>query len=125
MTKSLGDQLVNRMKDFAESLETAEAIPDRFTRHKVRLDLTPRVHDGTTVKETRELLGASQAIFAKFIGVSVSTVQDWEQERKQPREIACRLLDEIRRDPEYWIARLKELLVAVDEPVGSDSAGKI
>lgn len=61
------------------------------------------------VKATRELLGASQAIFAQFLGVSASAVQDWEQGAKPPQGSACRLMHEIRRDPAYWRKRLVEL----------------
>jgi DNA-binding transcriptional regulator YiaG len=59
-------------------------------------------------------LGASQTIFAQFLGVSPSAVQDWEQGLKPPHGAACRLMDEIRRDPNYWIRRLQELSSPVE-----------
>jgi len=48
------------------------------------------------------------AIIAKFIGVKVSAVQKWEQDRQEPNAMACRFMDEIQRNPEYWRGRLKE-----------------
>jgi len=35
-------------------------------------------------KEIREKLNLSQSAFAGLMGVSVRTVQDWEQERREP-----------------------------------------
>jgi putative transcriptional regulator len=64
------------------------------------------------VKQTRALLGASQAVFANFLGVSVKTVRAWEQGVNTPSAMACRFMDEIRRDPKHWIARLSEAAVA-------------
>jgi putative transcriptional regulator len=69
------------------------------------------------VKKARVTLCASQAIFAQFIGVSTSTVQDWEQGAKTPRGSACRMMDEILRNPDYWISRLKELAAPVKEAI--------
>lgn len=40
----------------------------------------------------RKSLGLSQSEFAKLLGVSVRTLQDWEQGRKQPSGAAKTLL---------------------------------
>ncbi|NQT39985.1 MAG: transcriptional regulator [Planctomycetes bacterium] len=112
MDKPKGKKIVDRLKDFAETLQRSESITDKFTCRTIKLNLEPATYNAELVKETRKLLGASQAIFAQFLGVSVKTVHDWEQSRKPPRDVACRLMDEIRRDPDYWLNRLKELSVA-------------
>jgi putative transcriptional regulator len=44
------------------------------------------------VKAIRESLGKSQSEFALMIGVSVSTLQNWEQGRRQPEGPARALL---------------------------------
>jgi len=106
--------VVKRLKGFAESLENSDCVTDKFTCRTIRLNLEPHDYTGDLVRGTRAKLGASQSIFAQFLGVSVKTVQDWEQERKTPRDVACRLMDEIRRNPDYWLARLKELSETVD-----------
>lgn len=106
---SMGDKIVNRLKGFVEAVEAGEDPKSRFTCRTVRLNLEPRVYDAELVKGARLLLGASQAIFAQFLGVSASAVQDWEQGKKPPKGSACRLMDEIRRDPNYWRERLREL----------------
>ena len=48
-------------------------------------------------------------LFARFLGVSVKTVRAWEQGTNTPQEIACRLMDEILHDPDYWRKRLSQL----------------
>ena len=110
---SVGGQLVKRLKGFAEALETTKRIGDRFTCRTIKLNLEPTPYSPERIKRVRNTLGASQAIFAQFLGVSVSTVRDWEQGVKPPRPIACRLMDEILRHPDYWIARLEELATPV------------
>jgi len=64
------------------------------------------------VRRTRGLLRASQAVFARFLGVSVKTVRAWEQGFNVPSDMACRFMDEIRRDPSYWLRRLRSAIVA-------------
>jgi len=44
------------------------------------------------IKAVREKLGVSQSKFALMIGVSVSTLQNWEQGRRQPEGPARALL---------------------------------
>jgi putative transcriptional regulator len=107
--KSVGNRITSRLKNFVESVERGDDVLQRFTCRTIRLKLEPQEYSPALVKQTREILGASQAIFAQFLGVSASAVQDWEQGEKPPKGSACRLMDEIRRDPEYWLKRLREL----------------
>lgn len=48
----------------------------------------------------RKALGLSQAEFAKLLGVSARTLQDWEQGRKQPSGAASTLLKVAAKHPE-------------------------
>jgi DNA-binding transcriptional regulator YiaG len=106
--------MVERLKRFAEALEGADRIPERFTCRTVRLNLVPTPYSPERVRRARDSLCASQAIFARFLGVSTRAVQDWEQGVKPPLGSACRLMDEILRDPDYWLSRLKELSTPVE-----------
>jgi DNA-binding transcriptional regulator YiaG len=111
--KSVGEELVRRLKRFSKELETAQNLTERFTCRTVKLELTPKRYGPKLVKETRLMLHASQAIFAQFLGVSRAAVRDWEQGIKPPGGAACRLMDEIRRNPDYFFGRLKELSTVV------------
>lgn len=111
----LGAEIVQRLKRFTENLDATDDLTRRFTCRTVRLNIGPTKYTAAQVKSARHKLCASQAIFAQFLGVSPSAVQDWEQGVKTPRGSACRLMDEIRRDPEYYLRRLRELSLAVVE----------
>jgi putative transcriptional regulator len=100
------------LKGFAEALQRGDKITERFTCRKIILDLKPTPYNPALVKKTREILGVSQALFAHFLGVSVKTVHSWEQGSNTPNDMACRFMDEIRRDPGYWQGRLREAMVA-------------
>jgi len=52
------------------------------------------------VKAVRASLGASQREFALMIGVSVATLQNWEQGRRTPDGPALALLRVAARNPE-------------------------
>jgi hypothetical protein len=56
----------------------------------------------------RKLLGVSQAVFAKFLGVGIKTVCSWEQGKNRPSDMASRFLDEIGHNRAYWRKRLRE-----------------
>jgi putative transcriptional regulator len=52
------------------------------------------------VSAARAATGLSQAAFAKLLGVSVRTLQEWEQGRKEPSGAAATLLKVAARHPE-------------------------
>lgn len=51
------------------------------------------------VAEIREKIGLSQSRFAALLGVSVRTLQDWEQGRRAPSGAARTLLIVAHRNP--------------------------
>ena len=50
--------------------------------------------------EARNRVGMSQSEFAKWLGVSVRTLQDWEQGRREPSGAAKTLLRIASQNPE-------------------------
>ena len=59
-----------------------------------------RVVNVPSVAEIRERTGLSQARFAQLLGVSVRTLQDWEQGRRTPSGAARTLLMVAARNPQ-------------------------
>ncbi len=53
------------------------------------------------IKEIRKNTGLTQVLFAKYMGVSVKTVEAWEAGRNHPEGAACRLLTLTRNDPTF------------------------
>jgi putative transcriptional regulator len=58
-----------------------------------------RVIEVPNVAEIRERVGLSQSRFATLLGVSVRTLQDWEQGRRAPSGAARTLLLVAHRNP--------------------------
>jgi len=58
------------------------------------------------VKAIRRRLGKSQSEFALMIGVSISTLQNWEQGRRRPEGPARALLRVAAENPEVVAAAL-------------------
>src|SRR5713101_1327770 len=93
---SVGARIIQGLREFVETLENKESVAAKFNCRQVELDLRPTPYDPKLVKKTRKLLRVSQAVFARFLGVSVKTVRSWEQGIKAPNAMACRFMDEIR-----------------------------
>jgi putative transcriptional regulator len=88
MKKKLFDELISSVKE-AGKIHRGESKPSRTF-----------VFQPEAVREIREKLHKSQAEFARMIGVSVSTLQNWEQGRRQPEGPARALLVVASRAPE-------------------------
>ena len=77
----------------AEILEGVRAIKRGEGRRTV-------VAPPTDVRAIREATKLSQSAFAALLGVSVRTLQDWEQGRRKPSGAALSLLRIAERRPE-------------------------
>src|SRR4051812_22400540 len=97
-----GQRIISGLTELAEVLERGEALATRFTVRTVELPPEPSPYSARRVRETRAMLGASQTVFASLLGVSTALVQHWEQGFRKPSRMACRLLDEINREPKRW-----------------------
>lgn len=56
------------------------------------------------IKQIRKDTGLTQSVFAKYMGVSVKTVEAWEAGRNHPDGAACRLLAITRANPSFPIS---------------------
>lgn len=108
MKNSVGKKIIEGLQEFTEALENDSPITENFTCRTVTLDLRPLSYGPKKVKATRKLLMVSQGLFAQFLGVSVRSIRAWEQGENTPSEMACRFMDEIHKNPEYWRKRLRE-----------------
>ncbi len=77
------------------SEEKTEAVFEQFNCRQFVLDLKPAQFDSADVKRLREDLQVSRSFFASLIGVSVKTVQAWEQGKNRPQPVAARFMEEI------------------------------
>ena len=82
------EELVNSIKDMGRHMR-GESVPGI------------RIHSFSEpdVKAIREKTGLTQAHFALLIGVSVKTLQNWEQQRVRPAGPARALLKMVEKNP--------------------------
>ncbi len=110
--KTIGSKITDRLERFAANLEKVKSLDelqDTLTVRKVVLNLSPRPFSGDEVSGLRKSLKLSQAVFAEFLGVSVSTVQDWEQGINEPSGPARRILEEMYSDTDAWRKKIRKL----------------
>ena len=65
--------------------------------------VTRELSEPSDPREIRARLNLSQAAFAGLMGVSVRTVQDWEQGRRKPSGPAKSLLQIAEQHPEVFL----------------------
>ena len=94
MKKEDFDKLTESIQQ-AGSIRRGEAKPSRV------VEFTP-----VDVKAIRQRLGKSQSEFACMIGVSISTLQNWEQGRRRPEGPAQALLRIAAANPDAVAAAL-------------------
>ena len=87
--------------DLVQSLKEAKAIAQGEAQASRRVELTP-----PDVKAVREQIGLSQSEFARLMRVSVKTLQNWEQRRRNPTGPAAALLKIVSSAPEVAMKTL-------------------
>ena len=91
--KYMNDEMFNEL---VQSMEEASAI--------IKGEMKPSrvfVYSPLNVKKIREKANKNQTEFAKMIGVSIGTLRNWEQGRRQPEGPALALLRLVAFDPDY------------------------
>lgn len=91
-------------KRFNELLESVEEM-DKIRRGKKRASRRTVVKE-IVVADVREQTGLSQTRFARLIGVSKRTLENWEQGRRAPTGPARALLKIVAKDPEGAVRAL-------------------
>ena len=84
-------------------IEILEGIQEIKAYKAGEIDLKTReLSEPASAKEIRHQLNLSQAAFAGLMGVSLRTVQDWEQGRREPSGPAKSLLRIAEQHPEVF-----------------------
>lgn len=94
MEKALFDELVGSLKE-ARAIAKGKTKPSRQF-----------VLSAPDAKAVREQTGLSQGEFAKLMRVSVKTLQNWEQHRRNPTGPAAALLKIVATAPELVLKSL-------------------
>jgi DNA-binding transcriptional regulator YiaG len=100
--RDVGAEIIADLKDLHETLRAGIPLREKYTVRTVRTVPDPTKYDAADVKSTRELVGVSQPVFARMLGVSAALVRSWECGQRKPAPIARRLLDLVRANPSDW-----------------------
>src|SRR3990167_354756 len=92
--KALKSRMRETVYEMAKGLYDAQVI-DAKTMREYEAMCAPPVEDlsPADIKRIRLHEKVSQAVFARLLNTSVSTVRQWEQGEKHPRGIALKLLN--------------------------------
>jgi putative transcriptional regulator len=103
-TNAAGQELMAGLKQVYEAVMSG----DRFRGMTVReFEIPdPPAYASRDIRATRAKLGVSTTIFAQLMGVSAKLVEHWEQGRRTPAPLACRLLERINADPAGYLGAL-------------------
>jgi putative transcriptional regulator len=112
--RSVGDEMIRRLTDFADALASGQRLPERFTARQVEIP-QPKPYTRRQVKRIRESLHMSQAVFAQAIGVSAELVRSWESDKRPVGPLASRLLQMIEADPQQFVRRIMNVSPAPGE----------
>ena len=92
--KPMGDKALRAWEDSRDmAAELEQSINELLSGQGKSVTVSP-------VVAVRMQSGLSQSLFAKLLGVSVRTLQEWEQGRRQPSGAAQTLLTIAMRHPE-------------------------
>jgi len=104
------DEMIAGLEELAVALESGAELSPQFNCYQLTLDLKPHTYKPSDVKAVRKQLRASQAVFAKYLGVARKTVSQWEQGVSPPKPIACRFMDEISGNIAHHLDQLQKAL---------------
>ena len=79
-----GAKIVGAFEEAIALMRTGEPLERHFTIRTYKAEFTPRDYGPDDVRRVRDLLGMSQVLFARFLGVNANTVRSWEQGTRPP-----------------------------------------
>ncbi len=90
----MSDNILDVMHETAKDLTDAGVL-DLQTMRQFDVMCLPEIeqYDANHIKAIREKFHVSQAVFAAYLNISLSTVRQWEQGAKKPRGTSLKLLN--------------------------------
>jgi putative transcriptional regulator len=107
----VADEIMAGMRELERMMDEGKSPEQMFTVRTVEIP-DPNAYAARQVRELRDAIGVSQAVFAHLLGVSVILVKSWERGVRQPNLMARRLLDTIKANPSRWLATVRKMAAA-------------
>ena len=103
-----GTKIVSAFQEAIDVARSGGTQPRKLTVRGCHDEFVPPSYGPADVRRVRDLLGMSQVVFSRFLGVDPNTVRSWEQGTRPPSSIARRFMGEIEEDPAYWQKRVTQ-----------------
>ncbi len=100
-------KLFDELMDGVESMQQQRTGKVTLRSHEME-DLPPLEVDAELIRQTREQMHVSRAVFARRLRVSTRTLENWEQGRARPNAQAAALILMVRKFPDT-LDKLREL----------------
>ena len=100
--RDVAGEIIADLKEIHATLKAGIPLRQKYTVRTGHSVPDPGTYDANAVRATRELVGVSQTVFARMLGVSAALVRSWECGQRKPAPIARRLLDLIHAQPSNW-----------------------
>lgn len=91
--------LAKELMDGVDSMRQQREGKITLRTHKVE-EAPPLAVDGELIRDTREKLNLSRAVFARRLRVATRTLENWEQSRSKPNAQASALILMVRKYPD-------------------------
>jgi putative transcriptional regulator len=89
--RDIGKEILDGLREYNDHIDGKRTLPTR------------RIAKVSSPLEIRSRMNLSQDAFASLLGVSVRTLQEWEQGRRTPRGPAQALLRIAEQHPEVFL----------------------
>ena len=100
----VADQVAASLDEILTALDAGRDPAGAMRSDRVEV-VEPGTYDAPAVRAVRAKVGASQAVLAAVLGLSVEGVEHWEQGRRVPSGRARRLLDIAAGEAEAFVRR--------------------
>jgi DNA-binding transcriptional regulator YiaG len=105
--RNVAAEIIADLKDLNATLKAGTPPHEKYAFRSARVVPEPSKYNANAVRKTRALVGVSQPVFARMLGVSPALVRAWEIGQRQPAPMARRMLDIIRANPSNWRAMVE------------------
>lgn len=92
-------KLFDELIDGVESMQQQREGKITLRTHTID-ELPPLQIDADTIRDTREQLHVSRAVFARRLRISIRTLENWKQGRAKPNAQAAALIMMVRQFPD-------------------------
>ena len=92
-------RLLDELMDGIDAMRREREGKITLRSHQVE-ELPPLAIDAALIRDTRERMHVSRAVFARHLRVSTRTLENWEQGRARPHAQAAALILMVRQFPD-------------------------